>query len=145
MSQTCHIRTHAAQHHSVRSTTRSAAIARLGQQKARQSSRSQTSTRVSGTVLVNTPTLERRQLVQTTTVAIACTAGAYALLLGGLCARQGTSGVIGIARIESSILKDRGTANAEDGKRPLGAFHGSAPIEIDSGTGQRTFPRLLVT
>jgi hypothetical protein len=101
-SEKCHIRTHAAQHHSVRSSTRSAGMERSGQKKVRRSSRSQTSTKVSGAVLVNTPTLERRQLVQMTTVPIACTTGAYALLLSGLCAPQGTSGAIGIARIESS-------------------------------------------
>jgi hypothetical protein len=55
-----------------------------------------------GAVLVNIPTLERWRPVQTTTVAIACTAGVYAFLFSRLSGREGTRGKIGVARIECS-------------------------------------------
>jgi len=76
-----------------------ATVKRRKRRKPRRLSRSQTSTRVSGAVLVNTPTLERWQLVQMTTVAIACTTGVYALLFGRLRGDEGTSGKI-VTRFE---------------------------------------------
>ena len=71
------------------------------------------STSVSGAVLVNTPTLERWQLVQTTTVAIACTTSAYALLFSGLSACQG---------IRAAILPSAALAAASK------AWSGPAPV-----------------
>src|SRR5262245_60955873 len=83
-----------------------------------------------GTVLVNTPTLRLWQLVQTTTVAIACTTGVYALLFSRLSGREGTRGKIGVARIECANTQRQKHCQKEgdDGKRPLAAFHGSTPF-----------------
>src|SRR5262245_23893981 len=89
-----------------------------------------------GTVLVNTPTLERRQPVQTTTVAIACTTGVYALLFSRLSGREGTRGKIGVARVECSNTQrqKRCEEEGDHGKRPLAAFHGSTPFRSKKTT-----------
>src|SRR5262249_50075095 len=72
------------------------------------------------------PTLERLQLIETTTVAIACTTGVYASLFSRLSGREGTRGKIGVARIECSNTQRQKHCEEEDhGKRPLAAFHGS--------------------
>src|SRR5215470_2504434 len=97
---------------------------------ARRLSRSYTGTGVSRAVLINALTLERWLLVQAPTVAIACTAGVQALLLGCLSARQGDGSAIRIPRIELSHAQGQGhrQEHAYQGRRPLGAFHVSAPI-----------------
>ena len=102
---------------------------RRWRQKARRSSRSLTSTSVSGAVLVNIPTLGRWQLAQTTTVSIACTTSVYALLFRCLNGRKVARGEIGVARIECSNTRRQKHCEEEgdDGKRPLAAFHGLAP------------------
>src|SRR5262245_19374001 len=86
-----------------------------------------------GTVLVNTPTLERWQLVQTTTVAIACTTGVYALLFSRLSGCEGTRGKIGAARIECSNTQRQKHCEEErdHGNRPIAASHGSTPFTLD--------------
>src|SRR5262249_51737485 len=85
---------------------------------------------VSGAVLVNIPTLERWRLFQTTTVAIACTAGVYAFLFSRLSGREGTRRKIGVAPIECSNTQRQKHCEegGDDGKRPLAAFHGSTPF-----------------
>src|SRR6266446_2135669 len=83
---------------------------------------------VSGAVLVNIPTLERWRLVQTTTVAKACTAGVYAFLFSRLSGREVTRGKIGVARVEcSNTQRQKRCEDGEDGKRRLPAFHWSTP------------------
>ena len=81
--------------------------------------------------MVNTPTLERRQLVQMTTVAIACTTNVYALLFSRLGGREGTKCKIGIARIECSNTRRQKQYEEEgdDGKRPFAAYHDSNPFK----------------
>jgi hypothetical protein len=108
-------------------------------QKARRSSRSQTSASVSGAVLVNILTLERWRLAQTTTVAIACTAGVYAFLFSGLSGREGTRGKIGVARLERSNAQRQKHCKegADDGKRPLAACHGSTPSRPKGASSKR--------
>jgi hypothetical protein len=61
-----------------------------------------------------------------TTVAIACTTGVYALLFGRLGGRESARGKIGVARIECSDIQRQKHRedDGDDGKRPLGAFHG---------------------
>jgi hypothetical protein len=68
-----------------------------------------------------------------TTVAIACPTGVYALLFSGLSTCQGIRAAIGIASIQSSNTQGQMHCDeyADDGKRPLGAFHGSAPVSIE--------------
>jgi hypothetical protein len=99
--------------------------------KPRRSSWSQTRTAVSGAILINPSTLERRQLVQMTTVAVACTAVADAVLLspGRLCSRQGKWRKTGVVRTEFSNTQRQKhwEDDNNDGKR-LAAFHGSPPV-----------------
>jgi len=87
-------------------------------------------TSVSGAVLVNIPTHERWRLVQTTTVAIACTTGVYALLFSRLSGREGMRGKISVARIECSNTQRQKHCEEEGGhgKRALAASHGSIPF-----------------
>ena len=61
---------------------------------------------VSGAVLVNTPTFERWYQVQTTTVAVARTTGADALLLRRLSGYQSTRDEISIAFVETSRTQE---------------------------------------
>ena len=58
----------------------------------------------------NTPTFERWQLVQMTTVAIVCTTGIYTSLFSRLSGREGTKCKIGVARIECSNTHRKSTA-----------------------------------
>jgi hypothetical protein len=114
-----------------RRRARALAPRRRGQKKARRLSWSRTSTSVSGAVLVNIPTLERWQLVQTTTVAIACTTRVYASphRLGG---REGTRAYINITisvtRIECFNTRQEKHCKeyGDEGKRWLAAFHDQA-------------------
>ena len=95
-------------------------------QKARRSSRSMTSAGVPGAVLINTATLEAWQLLQMTTVVIACTTGVHALPLGRLSGCQGNGGGLRLARIECANAKyGHREEYGNDGKHLLAAFHGS--------------------
>jgi hypothetical protein len=99
------------------------------------SSWSQAGAAVSGAVLVNGSALERRHLVHTTTVAIACAARVHALLLGSLSGREGVRSKVGIARIEASTTQRQRNRDEEgsDDKGPLAAFHGSTAFGSMSG------------
>src|SRR5262249_18297079 len=84
------------------------------------------------------PTLERWQLIQTTTVAIACTTGVYAFPFSRLSGREGTRGKIGVARIECSNTQRQKHCEerGDDSKRPLAAFHGSTPFRSKKTTSR---------
>jgi hypothetical protein len=71
-----------------------------------------------------------------TTVAIACTTGAYALLLSGLCGAKVLVAPSASRALSLPILMDRGTAKTMQMtvNDRLVHFHGSAPVEIDNGT-----------
>ena len=103
---------------------------RRWRQNARRSSRPLASASKSRAVLINTATLERWPLVQTTTVAIACATGAYALLFSRVSGCQGNRNGIGIARMTclNTQRQKHYEECGDDGKRPLAAFHGSAPL-----------------
>ena len=66
-------------------------------------------------------------------VAIACATGVYALLFSGLSACQGIRAAIGIASIESCNTQGQEHCHeyADNGERPLDAFPGSAPIQVE--------------
>ena len=72
-------------------------------------------------------TLERRQLVQTTAVAIARTTGVQALVLARLCGREGPRGDISITGIECSNTQreKHRREHGDDDERLLAGFHGS--------------------
>jgi hypothetical protein len=71
-----------------------------------------------------------------TTVAIACTTGAYALLFSRLSGREGTRCKIGVARIECFNTQRQKHCDDEgdDGKRPFAAFHGSTSFRSKKTT-----------
>jgi hypothetical protein len=72
-----------------------------------------------------------------TTVAIACTTGAYALLYSRLGGREDTGGEIGIARIDFSDTQQQNhREEGDDGKRPLAAFHDSTLPGTCRGHGE---------
>src|SRR5262245_53936729 len=99
-------------------------------QKPTRSSRSETSTTLSGAVLINIPTLKRWRLPQATTVAIACAAGVYAFLFRRLSGREATRGKIGVAPIDCSNTQrqKRRDERRDDGERALAACHGQIPF-----------------
>jgi len=86
-------------------------------------------TSVAGAILVNAPTLGGWYLLQGQAVAISRTTGVYALLFSRLSGREGTRSKIGVARIECSNTQRQKHCEEEGdhGKRPLAAFHDSAP------------------
>jgi hypothetical protein len=98
--------------------------AAVGGKKTRRSSWSQTRTTVSGAVLVDTPTLERWQLLQTETVVIACATGVHALLLGGVSGCQDIEAELGIARIDPSDTQgQQDRYQYADGSDRMAQFH----------------------
>jgi hypothetical protein len=74
-----------------------------------------------------------------TTVAIARTTAAYALLFSRLSSREAPRGQVGLTRVERSTTQQQKRCEEErdDGKRPLAEFHGSTPFGLqnnESGT-----------
>jgi hypothetical protein len=85
---------------------------------------------VAGAILVNAPALEGWYLLQGPAVAISHATAIDALLFSGVSRREGEGREIGIARIECSRAQwqKRREEYGDDGKRPLAAFHGTAPF-----------------
>jgi hypothetical protein len=97
--------------------------------------------------------LERWRLAQTTTVAIACTAGVYAFAFSRLSGREGPRGKIGVARIKIGVARidcsntqrqKHCEQGGDDGKRPLAAFHGSTPFRSKKNDEFETTSQVVI-
>jgi hypothetical protein len=78
---------------------------------------------------VNVPTLEGWNLLLGLAVAISCTTGIYAFLLGGLSRREGARSEIGITSTDYFRTQRQEDCKeyGDNSKRPLAAFHGPLP------------------